>query len=54
MLFFATIYYTAVPENLSDDIIEQTADTLAAIDVLLQRVGSFSVFNNDEYVEFFS
>lgn len=35
-----TIYYTAVPENLSGDIIEQTADTLAAIDVLLQRVGS--------------
>lgn len=24
-----TIYYTAVPENLSGDIIEQTADTLA-------------------------
>ena len=35
-----TLYYTSVPENLSGDIIEQTADTLAAIDMLLQRVGS--------------
>lgn len=35
-----TVYYTSVPENLSGDIIAQTADALAAIDVLLQRVGS--------------
>ncbi|PHM30207.1 RidA family protein [Xenorhabdus innexi] len=35
-----TIYYTSVPENLGGDITEQTADTLAAIDVMLQRLGS--------------
>ncbi|MBC8945074.1 MULTISPECIES: RidA family protein [Xenorhabdus] len=35
-----TIYYTSVPENLDGDIIEQTADTLAAIDIMLQRLGS--------------
>ncbi|WP_340619875.1 RidA family protein [Xenorhabdus siamensis] len=35
-----TIYYTSVPENLDGDIIEQTADTLAAIDMMLQRLGS--------------
>lgn len=40
VIYNDTVYYTAVPENLSGDIIEQTADTLAAIDVLLQRVGS--------------
>ncbi|MBD2813691.1 RidA family protein [Xenorhabdus sp. Flor] len=35
-----TIYYTSVPENLDGDITEQTADTLAAIDIMLQRLGS--------------
>ncbi|KMW74785.1 endoribonuclease L-PSP [Photorhabdus luminescens subsp. luminescens] len=35
-----TIYYTAVPENLDGDITEQTANTLAAIDIMLQRLGS--------------
>ncbi|MFC0225774.1 RidA family protein [Serratia aquatilis] len=35
-----TIYYTSVPENLDDDATAQTANALAAIDVLLARVGS--------------
>ncbi|MDC9620065.1 RidA family protein [Xenorhabdus sp. XENO-7] len=35
-----TIYYTSVPEKLDGDITEQTADTLAAIDIMLQRLGS--------------
>ncbi|CDM89314.1 RidA family protein [Xenorhabdus bovienii] len=35
-----TIYYTSVPENLDGDITEQTVDTLAAIDLMLQRLGS--------------
>ncbi|AWS51564.1 MULTISPECIES: RidA family protein [Providencia] len=34
------IYYTSVPENLDADIVAQTANTLAAIDVMLERVGS--------------
>lgn len=35
-----TIYYTGVPENLDDDATAQTANALAAIDVILARVGS--------------
>ncbi|MGL5387774.1 MAG: RidA family protein [Serratia sp. (in: enterobacteria)] len=35
-----TVYYTSVPENLDEDATAQTANTLAAIDVLLARVGS--------------
>ncbi|CAI0769086.1 putative endoribonuclease L-PSP [Serratia entomophila] len=35
-----TVYYTSVPENLDEDATAQTADALAAIDVLLARVGS--------------
>ncbi|MBH3200995.1 RidA family protein [Serratia marcescens] len=35
-----TIYYTSVSENLDDDATAQTANALAAIDVLLARVGS--------------
>ncbi|WP_156293629.1 RidA family protein [Serratia oryzae] len=35
-----TIYYTSVPENLDDDAMAQTANALAAIDILLTRVGS--------------
>lgn len=35
-----TIYYTSVPENLDDDATAQIANALAAIDVLLARVGS--------------
>ncbi|MBP1130115.1 MULTISPECIES: RidA family protein [Serratia] len=35
-----TIYYTSVPENLDDDATAQTANALAAIDVILARVGS--------------
>ena len=34
------VYYTSVPEKQEGDIIIQTADTLAAIDVMLSRVGS--------------
>ncbi|CAH5282413.1 TPA: RidA family protein [Serratia marcescens] len=35
-----TVYYTSVPENLDDDATAQTTNALAAIDVLLARVGS--------------
>ncbi|WP_273865269.1 RidA family protein [Serratia ureilytica] len=35
-----TVYYTSVPENLDDDATAQTANALAAIDMLLERVGS--------------
>ncbi|HIE0191307.1 TPA: RidA family protein [Serratia marcescens] len=35
-----TVYYTSVPENLDDGATAQTANALAAIDVLLARVGS--------------
>ncbi|AGB82767.1 putative endoribonuclease L-PSP [Serratia rubidaea] len=35
-----TVYYTSVPENLDEDATAQTANALAAIDVLLARVGS--------------
>lgn len=35
-----TIYYTSVPENLDDDATAQTANALAAIDMILTRVGS--------------
>ncbi|MCC8373930.1 MULTISPECIES: RidA family protein [Photorhabdus] len=40
VVYNKTIYYTAVPENLDGDITEQTANTLAAIDTMLQRLGS--------------
>ncbi|TNH41951.1 RidA family protein [Photorhabdus luminescens] len=40
VVYNKTIYYTAVPENLDGDITEQTANTLAAIDIMLQRLGS--------------
>jgi enamine deaminase RidA (YjgF/YER057c/UK114 family) len=39
-IFNDTIYYTSVPENLDDDATRQTANALAAIDILLARVGS--------------
>ncbi|CAI0887088.1 RidA family protein [Serratia proteamaculans] len=35
-----TVYYTSVPENLDEDATAQTANALAAIDVILARVGS--------------
>lgn len=35
-----TIYYTSVPENLDADVTAQTADTLAAIDMMLNQLGS--------------
>ncbi|CAI0730100.1 putative endoribonuclease L-PSP [Serratia quinivorans] len=35
-----TVYYTSVPENLDDDATAQTANALAAIDMILTRVGS--------------
>ncbi|KGM29936.1 endoribonuclease L-PSP [Photorhabdus luminescens] len=40
VIYNKTIYYTAVPENLDGDITEQTANTLTAIDIMLQRLGS--------------
>ncbi|CUW21376.1 Putative aminoacrylate peracid reductase RutC [Serratia grimesii] len=35
-----TVYYTSVPENLDADATAQTANALAAIDVILARIGS--------------
>lgn len=35
-----TIYYTGVPENLDADAFEQTANTLAQIDAVLEKQGS--------------
>ena len=35
-----TLYYTGVPENLDADAYEQTANTLAQIDAVLQEQGS--------------
>jgi enamine deaminase RidA (YjgF/YER057c/UK114 family) len=35
-----TLYYTGVPENLDADAFEQTANTLAQIDAILQKQGS--------------
>lgn len=35
-----TLYYTGVPENLQADAYEQTANTLAQIDAILQKQGS--------------
>ena len=35
-----TIYYTGVPENLDADAFEQTANTLAQIDAMLEKLGS--------------
>lgn len=35
-----TVYFTSVPENLDDDATGQTTNALAAIDLLLARVGS--------------
>ncbi|NIY46838.1 RidA family protein [Cedecea colo] len=34
------LYYTGVPENLDADAYEQTANTLAQIDALLEELGS--------------
>ncbi len=35
-----TLYYTGVPENLDADAFEQTANTLAQIDAVLEKPGS--------------
>ncbi|MDX6019863.1 RidA family protein [Enterobacter asburiae] len=35
-----TLYYTGVPENLDADAFEQTANTLAQIDAILEKQGS--------------
>lgn len=40
MIHNDTIYYTSVPENLDADITAQTANTLAAIDMMLHQLGS--------------
>ena len=34
-----TLYYTGVPENLDADAFEQTANTLAQIDAVLEKQG---------------
>ncbi|WP_416262424.1 RidA family protein [Gibbsiella quercinecans] len=40
VIYNGTVYYTSVPDNLDDDATAQTANALAAVDVLLARVGS--------------
>ena len=35
-----TLYYTGVPENLDADAFDQTANTLAQIDAVLEKQGS--------------
>lgn len=35
-----TVYFTSVPENLDDDALAQTVNALAAIDTMLNQVGS--------------
>ena len=35
-----TLYYTGVPANLDADAFEQTANTLAQIDAVLEKQGS--------------
>ncbi len=35
-----TLYYTGVPENLDADAFEQTVNTLAQIDAVLEKQGS--------------
>lgn len=40
VIYNDTVYYTSVPENLDEDAMAQTANALAAIDILLTRVGS--------------
>ncbi|AIN16694.1 MULTISPECIES: RidA family protein [Yersinia] len=40
VVFNNTIYYTSVPENLDADATAQTANTLAAIDMMLNQLGS--------------
>lgn len=37
-----TIYYTGVPENLDADAFEQTANTLAQIDAVLENRAAIS------------
>ncbi|VDZ67587.1 endoribonuclease L-PSP [Klebsiella aerogenes] len=37
-----TIYYTGVPENLDADAFEQTANTLAQIDAVLEKQAAIS------------
>ncbi|HAJ9847092.1 TPA: RidA family protein [Salmonella enterica] len=37
-----TLWYTGVPENLDADAFEQTANTLAQIDAVLEKQGSSS------------
>lgn len=39
-VFNNTIYFTSVPENLDADATAQTANALAAIDMLLSQLGS--------------
>ncbi|GAA3613220.1 RidA family protein [Gibbsiella greigii] len=40
VIYNGTVYYTSVPDNLDEDATAQTANALAAVDVLLARVGS--------------
>ena len=45
-----TLYYTGVPENLDADAFEQTANTLAQIDAVLEnRVAISHVFSTPPF-----
>lgn len=39
-VFNDTIYYTSVPDNLDADATAQTANALAAVDMILARLGT--------------
>ena len=45
-----TLYYTGVPENLDADAFEQTANTLAQIDAVLEKQGSNKSSIRDAWV----
>ncbi|EHS2596538.1 RidA family protein [Salmonella enterica] len=40
VIYNNTLWYTGVPENLDADAFEQTANTLAQIDAVLEKQGS--------------
>ncbi|MGK4678410.1 Rid family hydrolase, partial [Salmonella enterica] len=40
VIYNNTLWYTVLPENLDSDAFEQTANTLAKIDAVLEKQGS--------------
>ena len=43
VVFNDTIYYTSVPENLEADATAQTANALAAIDIILKIANQLNI-----------